>query len=317
MGFCNNAVALPHQERMHHTPQALSVAINVCEIVQMQLCGEKKHAEAEHPNTSGWLRIVLHFLHYFKRWIRRGPFFPYSFPLIQLVNFSFMVFRILQGIYHACKLIEISFSNICPPHPLLLGAFQSNCVRKASSLQGAGSYDNSLGFFLGSFQDRQRRWVVLVDRSWTDHGRMWELIYLVYLLSRTQQLLTAPPPPWLIHQKTRTLYYKLAQIPQNEFRPDPLCHRRLRQISKNLVHMDLFTADPPRLPHDGEHLHWSHAASSLSGQLQLSSREQVILPWQTRLKLEPPGFRLLLLRRPAAGEPNRARPMWPGMGVQQ
>lgn len=104
---------------------------------------------------------------------------------------------------------------------------------------------------------------------------------------------------------------------QNEFRPDPRCHRGLRQVPENFVYMDLFTPDPPRLPHDGEHLYWSNAAPSLPRELQLGSLESILLPRFTKPQLQSPGFFLLLFRRPAADQPDWAHPMWPRMGVQQ
>lgn len=109
----------------------------------------------------------------------------------------------------------------------------------------------------------------------------------------------------------------LTLISRNEFRPGPICHRGLRQIPEDFVHMDLFTKRPPRLPHDGEYLHRSHAALLLPGQLEPRTRESVLLPRDAQPELERLlGFLLLLLWRPAAGQPDRARPVWPGMGVQ-
>lgn len=166
---------------------------------------------------------------------------------------------------------------------------------------------------------------MLADCSWTDYSSTC-LIYLVYLLNNTaahrlSDLLSAG----CLQSAFRLLptgvstgiepISKLADISQNEFRPDPLCHRRLRQIPENFVHMDLFTPDPPRLPHDGKHLYRSHAAPSL--QLELCIRESVHLSRYTQPKLQPLGFLLLLLRCSAAGQPDWARPMWPRMGVQQ
>lgn len=110
---------------------------------------------------------------------------------------------------------------------------------------------------------------------------------------------------------------KLTYIPQNEFRPGPLCHRGLRQISENFVHMDLSAPNPPRLPHDGEHLHRGHAALSLPGERELGGRESVLRPRYTQPEPQPVGFLLLLLRCLDTGQPDRARPMWPRMGVQQ
>lgn len=81
--------------------------------------------------------------------------------------------------------------------------------------------------------------------------------------------------------------------------------------------MDLFTPGAARLPHDGEHLYRSHAAAPLPGELELRSRESVLLPRYTQPELQPLGLILLLLGCPAAGQPHGARPMWPRMGVQQ
>ncbi len=68
--------------------------------------------------------------------------------------------------------------------------------------------------------------------------------------------------------------------------------------------MDLFTPDLPRLPHDGEHLHRSHAAPSLQGEPELCTRESVLLSRYTQPELQPLGFLLLLLRCRAAGQPD-------------
>lgn len=143
-------------------------------------------------------------------------------------------------------------------------------------------------------------------RSWTTPLTTAPLIYCL--------VFTASPPLADPLEKSPS---NLTYIPQNEFRPDPLCHRGLRQISENFVHMDLFTPGPPRLPHDGEHLYGSHAALSLPRELELGSREPVLLPRRTEPELQPLGFLLLLCRCPAAEQPDWARPMWPRMGVQQ
>lgn len=91
---------------------------------------------------------------------------------------------------------------------------------------------------------------------------------------------------------------------QNEFRPDPRCHRGLRQVPENFVYMDMFTSDPSRLPHDGERLYWSNAALSLPRELQVGSLESILLPRFTKPQLQSPGFSLLLFRRPAAEQPD-------------
>lgn len=81
--------------------------------------------------------------------------------------------------------------------------------------------------------------------------------------------------------------------------------------------MDLFATDPPRFPHDGEHLHRSHAAPSLPRWLQLGGRESLVRPRCHELELKPPGLVLLLGGCPAARQPVRARPLCSRMGVQQ
>ena len=101
----------------------------------------------------------------------------------------------------------------------------------------------------------------------------------------------------------------------DEFRPDPLCHRRLWQISEDSVRMDLFTPGLPRLPHDGERLHRSHPAAPLPRlQLELGGRSSVLGPGEP--ELQPPVLSMLLHWRPAAGQPDRGRSVWPRMGVQ-
>lgn len=153
----------------------------------------------------------------------------------------------------------------------------------------------------------------------TAHHRLFFCFFYCPLAARS--LLSLPPPsPGRSpggEKKKHIPISTLTLISRNEFRPGPICHRGLRQIPEDFVHMDLFTKRPPRLPHDGEYLHRSHAALLLPGQLEPRSRESVLLPRDAQPELERLlGFLLLLLWRPAAGQPDRARPVWPGMGVQ-
>lgn len=96
---------------------------------------------------------------------------------------------------------------------------------------------------------------------------------------------------------------------QNEFRPNPHSHRRFWKIPEDLVHLDLFATDPSRLPHDGERLHWGHAAPSVLGGPQVRGRQPDMEP--TDPEPQPPGLLLLLL-----GEPDRTSPVQPWMGLQ-